>query len=366
VDYQIDNFNEVESIDNPVFWCDVFFLAFYSVEFMIKLGYYRLFYFYDVHWKYNILDLVLLIGNLWSVTYTAIVSGNQLIQNFTWLRSLRLLRLLKTLRVLKLAAHFQTLRAILVCLSSTSLTLFWSLLMLGVVYLMCALVMVARIATFFNTAGVDLDESDADLLMRWFGSVSVAVESFVLASTGGKDWGDFYFYLASTDTLNQYIFLFFIAFIQLALLNIILGIFVDTAMKSLEPDPVQKAQNYHEEERHLKVQLHHLCNEVDARKTGKFTEAEWQEHVERGRVGSYLALLGFHPQDVHQLFDIVSKRSDPAGGAVDIDDLVRACIALKGTASRFDLVSVRSELTEMKELLLKEPACSPRTCRRAA
>merc|ERR1719482_1807022 len=56
------------------------------------------------------------------------------------------------------------------------------------------------------------------------------------ATTGGQDWGDVSDTLFDCGKFYYCLFLFFIAFIILALLNILTGIFVDRAMRATAED----------------------------------------------------------------------------------------------------------------------------------
>jgi hypothetical protein len=121
----------------------------------------------------------------------------------------------------------------ILCCTSSVMTLFWSIMMLVVSCMMGALVMVSRISTFLQAE--EPAEDIHDQLQGWFGSVGLATEHMLFASTGSTSWSDYYEVLAEVGFVDKTIYLLLILFIQLALLNIILGIFVDSAMELLNP-----------------------------------------------------------------------------------------------------------------------------------
>merc|ERR1712125_41687 len=90
-------------------------------------------------------------------------------------------------------------------------------------------------------------EEDSELKMH-YGSVLRAMLSFFKASTGGDDWSTFYEPLEPLTALDKAFFLFCMAFIQIAAWNIILGIFVDDAMKCMASGNQEKAKEFAREQ----------------------------------------------------------------------------------------------------------------------
>merc|ERR1719188_805861 len=124
---------------------DEVFLGAYMLEFLIKFWRHRFYYFVDEHWRYNLMDFVLLLIGVYTVFLSETLS------NVTFLRMLRILKLAKALRVLRLVAAVKPLRALLASLTSTIGTLCWSLIMLTAVLYLFALIFVLRIASFLQT-----------------------------------------------------------------------------------------------------------------------------------------------------------------------------------------------------------------------
>merc|ERR1719382_1867531 len=69
-----------------------------------------------------------------------------------------------------------------------------------------------------------------------FGSVQVAMLTLFKTSMGGQDWEVFYDVAEQTGIFEAITFIIFVAFIQIALMNILTGIFVENAMKLAQPD----------------------------------------------------------------------------------------------------------------------------------
>jgi hypothetical protein len=308
------------------------FVAAYAVEFFIKFYRHRFYFFCDAHWRYNWLDFSLLVIGI----YTCFLE--EVLVNVSWLRVLRIFRLAKALRVLRLIAMVKPLRVLLKSLGSTMGTLGWCLLMFSVILFLFALVFVLRVANYFRDTGDELNPDEVSRLVDAYGSVSKTMLTLYICSTGGNDWALYYEALQPTGYVNTCIFLLFVAFTQIAVLNIILGIFVDEAMKSLMTEKEEHAHEHAQQERHVEENLRVMCSEADVNNDGKLTYTEWSSAIDNYRMKTYLHMMGFRADDVLRFVRTMCKE-DPEH-KIDIDTFVRGCMHLKGTASCFDMQTV--------------------------
>ncbi|CAK0790248.1 unnamed protein product, partial [Prorocentrum cordatum] len=189
------------------------FLVAYSFEFVVKLWRYHGYFFIDVDWKYNWVDVTLLVLSAYSIFFES------MLPNLSWLRMMRMLRLFKVIRVLRLISMVKPLRAILKSLFETLGTLFWSLTLLALILALFALIFVMRVASYMKDEGQSLDEDAAEALLSSYSSVGVTFRHLFEATTGGNDWIVFYSPLEPTGFVNCGIFYFFVAFTQIAVLN---------------------------------------------------------------------------------------------------------------------------------------------------
>jgi voltage-gated sodium channel len=315
------------------------FMGIFTVEMALRLWRDRLHYFYDVNFHFNWLDLFVL-GLMY---YFNFISDQ--IPNMAWLRILRMLRLVKVLRVFRLIIMFKTLRAILLSLATTVGTFLWSMLLLTIVFFVFALVFVQGVAIYFRDEGPSLDQEVFTRLDNTYGSIKKAMISLYMCTTGGHDWAICYDPMALTGQVNQFLFLVFVAFTQIAVLNIILGIFVDNAMKRLMIEKEEAAYEHAIEEKKSEDALRVLCVNIDSDKDGRITERELQT----AGVTSYLDLMGFQLHNVLEYFRVLSRSHGGRGtdDSVDINMFVRGFMRLKGLASCFDMQVLRCEVQEV-------------------
>lgn len=82
--------------------------------------------------------------------------------------------------------------------------------------------------------GQAADEELRRQIVTYFGSVFKAMMSYHMATSGGKEWALYYEVLVQASEMTAALFALVVAFTQIALLNIMTGIFVETAMKLAE------------------------------------------------------------------------------------------------------------------------------------
>jgi hypothetical protein len=316
------------------------FLGLYSVEFLFKFWRQRSYFWVDSNWKYNWLDVGLISISLYFMVLSDVLAG------VSWLRILRVCKLAKLLRVVKLASTFKVLRNMLTSLINSVGTLAWSLVLLLMILFLFALTFVQRTAAFLSTEAATLDEAELTALVESFGGVGVTMRNLYMCMTGGNDWSVYYEPLAPTGVLNQLIFLLFVAFTQIALLNIILGVFVDKAMKNMSVGPQELALEHLEMEREQEQNLYDLCNHADQNGDGIITLQEWRRALNRGDLTGYLQMIGIRPENMIELFKVLQNDS----GEVNVHRFVRGCICMKGNASSFDVHLVLQDIKDLSRL----------------
>jgi hypothetical protein len=269
----------------------------------------------------------------------------------TAFRSVGVLKLGKALRALKVIKGFSTLRAILVCIQGSFVTLLWSVLMLCIVFYIFSLIFVQQAASRIQDIGDRSDPASMDIL-DLFESVQVSMLTLGKAAFGGEDWGVALGAATECGLLSALFFMLFICFSQIALINVITGIFVDNAMQSLSPSREQLAITLAEEERAFAKELEMLCIAVDLDKSGRLSKEQCNALLKEGRAPMLLHLLGFNRNNVERFLEVLCDAS--LDNQVEIKSFVRGCMRLKGAASSFDLQTMMADLKKIDRSMLRE------------
>lgn len=235
-----------------------------------------------------------------------------------------MLRVIRTLKELHL---------IMSCILGSFRSLFWSLAMMCVILYMFSLVFVQQAATYLS-AGDSSDEMEAQIMMN-YGSVQTSMLTLFKTIFGGDDWSPFYEIMAEVSILAQVIFITFVAFAQIAFLNILTGIFVENALKLAEPHYYDKANDHSRMVNEQAMALRDILTHFDVDLDGKISRREFAGMIKDTRVQKYMRYLGIEVPDVESFFNMVGGVDE--SGQVKIDNFVESCMRLRGEAKSIQL-----------------------------
>lgn len=312
------------------------FAAFYSVELGMRLWVHRFFFFCNTDMTWNVFDLGLVALAVYDIIMKEILNtATEEPLNVSHMRSMRILRVAKILRVFRVMKIFQELRLMLNSVLGSIVSLFWSIVMLILMFFMFSLVFVQGATNTLVDKNIVLSAEDADKLETSLGSIQSAMLTLYEATTGGDDWVTIFKPVAQTGTINVILFLFFVAFSQIALLNILTGIYVENAMKLAQPDRDTRALQKRKEEQVEAAELRFLVKTMDPEGTGQISRAQFMSRLQNEQFKAKLSVLGLDIKDAELFFHIVS--SDFEHKEIDVEAFVSGAMRLKGNASALDL-----------------------------
>jgi hypothetical protein len=192
------------------------------------------------------------------------------------------------------------------------------------------------------------DPENEDLKL-WFGELGIAAISLFFVMTGGADWGDYYHAVSRCGEVYSVMFLFYVVLTFFAVINIVTGVFVDSAISigksSLDiavADEVSVKKDHMESLRTLFTELH---------KDENFFELDLDELRASLNNESVIAFFKILKLDVRQA-DLLFRMLDRDGsGSIDMDEFIHGCYELKGDASLFDQKIMQSEQKVMQSEL---------------
>jgi len=134
---------------------------------------------------------------------------------------------------------------------------------------------------------------------------------------------------------------------QIAVMNILTGIFVEQAMKLAQPDRDRLAFEQHRAEIAETNELHKMCQEMDINGDGTIKRSELCEYIEEGKLKAFLMTLGLrlNLKNAGLFFNIIDSASD----AIDIETFVQECMNLRGTASNLDLAYLTIQMGALEK-----------------
>eukprot|EP00929_Paragymnodinium_shiwhaense_P058697 TRINITY_DN29409_c0_g1_i2.p1 TRINITY_DN29409_c0_g1~~TRINITY_DN29409_c0_g1_i2.p1 ORF type:complete len:646 (+),score=111.15 TRINITY_DN29409_c0_g1_i2:201-2138(+) len=309
------------------------FVIWFTLELLIRIAADRVHYFQGEDWRWNWFDVVLVVYSLFSLFAPNALEG----VNFSFLRMFRVFRLVRVVRVVKTVKPLKSLRTMVYSLLNTFVSLLWTFCMIGIVVFVFGVIFAAPIQNTYDVASdvADLQSLAEDAEM--FGSLFSIMVSLFSAITGGNDWmvygeaiqrwqhGDVYFI----------VFLFYIAFSMIGVLNVVTGIFVDNAVMTRTEDEI--VENFEDDQKRTLHELKHIFKAADVDKSGTVSCKELARHLKNPRVKASFAGLGIDPSDAVIIFALMDK---DGSDAIEIETFINGALRLKGEAKSLDVLSL--------------------------
>jgi len=307
----------------------------------------RMYFFCNNDMGWNIFDTVLVSFALFDQVFTAVMSNNGSGGNeLMFMRTLRVLKLARVLRGLRVIKVFDELRLMVRSMLGSFMALFWSISMMILNFYIFSLVFVQGVANYIMSEGdrTDIMTSESlQTLVKNFGSVEESILTLYKASSGGEDWDAYHSIIEQIGWTYSALYVFFIAFTQISLLNVILAIFVQRAIKLATPDREAQALELRAEEMADFQEIHEIMSSSDLNKSGTISMEEFTEVISKGKMGALLAAMGLHIKDAGSFFKLVSSDGNKDTEA-QLGELVQRCMALRGTASCIEVEQLKLDI----------------------
>eukprot|EP00931_Biecheleriopsis_adriatica_P008633 TRINITY_DN109782_c0_g1_i1.p1 TRINITY_DN109782_c0_g1~~TRINITY_DN109782_c0_g1_i1.p1 ORF type:complete len:603 (-),score=120.97 TRINITY_DN109782_c0_g1_i1:20-1798(-) len=313
-------------------WLESGYFVFYCVELLLKLAAYRKSFFTGHGWSWNVFDLILV--------FTGALSFLHLSQiNMMWFRIVRIFRqLVKVLRVFRVVRFCDELRVILISVTSSLKSFFWSLVTLALVMYICAIVMVSGVAEYLRTPAATSDDLrvQAIALANW-GSVWLGMLTLYRSVTGGGPWKDVVEPLERADTFYYAMFLLYIAVLVIGLLKLLTGIFVQHAGAAASLD----------RDNRIRFAIEQLFHEIDSDDSGMLTMEEFESKLSDPVTVAYFEMLQIDKVDIDELFALTDVNDDKQ---IDVHEFIEGCQSYKGHAKKLDARYIRKQVADLTTL----------------
>jgi membrane protein implicated in regulation of membrane protease activity len=251
------------------------------------------------------------------------------------LRILRIAKLTRLLRALKAVKFLDQLRLMLELCMMSLISCFWVLLMIFFIVFVFSLVFSEGVVRHLQDSPQDIEQ------LACFQGVLVTSLTLLQSTTGGVDWAEPYEIFGLIGRPYQFMFLFYVLFFLLIVLNIVTSVFLDRVMKFAEPTADQLIdERSRMEERDIKF-LQQIFADIDLNHDGTIQISEFAALVSSKKFGAFLAARGIDIKEAAAFFELVCDKSRKD---IDVIQVVKSCVRMKGYASSVDLQIMRNEI----------------------
>eukprot|EP00927_Polykrikos_kofoidii_P008981 TRINITY_DN13739_c0_g1_i2.p1 TRINITY_DN13739_c0_g1~~TRINITY_DN13739_c0_g1_i2.p1 ORF type:complete len:597 (-),score=61.80 TRINITY_DN13739_c0_g1_i2:253-1995(-) len=255
------------------------------------------------------------------------------VSRFSILRLLRTLLIIRVVRIIRVMKFFRELRLMILSILGSFKSFVW------VVLLQSALLYVFGVcltqgATGHLAAVNFQSSSESILLRRYFGTVDRSILSLFQATSGGISWGELVNALRPIHGIYTLVFLLFISFALFAMVNIVTGIFLESALRVSQADrDVRIQEEIFEKEEYL-GRIQQLFDELDVDSSGTIGMEEFRAAIQSERIVATFNALDLDITDVSGLFKLLDR---DVSGEIDVEEFMVGCLRLRGEAKSIDL-----------------------------
>lgn len=333
----------------------------FCIELMMRLLGEQAYFFYGPSKKWNVFDVILVLTGVAELIFQTF--------SFTFLRVIRVFRMLRVMRVIRIFRIFRELRLMVVSIITSMLTLTWAFLLLMLLIFCFAVCFVMGAANHLENEEKIVSEFVRAGIQEDFPSLSHSLYTLLSVISGGKEWDGIAKMLMEIGSLYFYLFVFYIVFIVFGVMNVLTGVFVDSAaeLSRFDHDLVIQTEMSRKESFLNQVQL--LFGEMDKDSSGTISAHELEVALSDERVLAYLNHLELEITEASSLFRLLDTDEN---GEIGAEEFMLGCMRLKGQSKNIEMASmifdqkknwllqkkkfhqVMDKLTEMQEQLNRQ------------
>jgi len=324
---------------------ETFFFACFFWEVVLRIWVFRGSFFCGPEWRWNLVDLLIISTAAFEEIMKLMQDGGR-ITAITGLRVLRSVKVTRIVRMIQQLRVFRDLRIMLASIISTFFTLGWAIL--------CLLMIKLGFSVFFLTVTTEYQALHGQVLEfePFFSSMPVMVFRLFQLTTGGFDWKELAD-LLSFSTLAVVVLCMYIAFMNYAILNILVGICCDTASRTADDDFEISLLAEQDREDNATGKLKTFFHDIDTDGSGKITWKEVDSHLNDSFVHSTFRKLDLERSHLKTFFDLL-KNKEEKEPSISIDEFIRGCTRLRYNVKNIDLIAANHAQQESSRRQFKE------------
>jgi len=335
------------------------FNFFFTVELILRLAGLGLFLFFQGEaWAWNCLDLVIvgsaLFETLVQVTLELIHSGeppNSGVESLGSLRVIRIVRITRLVRLTRIARITRFIKALRTLVSSIVFTLkslIWALVLLFLNIYGFGIVFTQAAAMYVQGSKESATSEALDSIDIYWSDLSTSMLTLFMSITNGLSWEAALRPMLEVSPFCAFLMLFYIAFSYFAVLNVVTGVFCQSAIESAQSDHEMIMQNIiANKEAHVR-KVKSLFTNLDADESGYISLKELEQNMHKRSVTTYFEALEL---DVHDAWTFFKLLDTDGGASIELGEFLMGCLRLRGPARALDLAKMQHEQNWMSQQL---------------
>eukprot|EP00928_Gymnodinium_smaydae_P070628 TRINITY_DN54429_c0_g1_i1.p1 TRINITY_DN54429_c0_g1~~TRINITY_DN54429_c0_g1_i1.p1 ORF type:complete len:657 (+),score=115.70 TRINITY_DN54429_c0_g1_i1:149-2119(+) len=265
----------------------------------------------------------------------------------------RIIPVIRVVRVIRVMRFIRQFRILVTMIFGTLKTVSWALVLLMLIMYLFGIFFAQSVANH-SLMATSIDPS----LDLYYGRLTSTILTLFQAIIGGIDWRDAYQPLEEIGFLYSFLFIVYIIFVQLVVMNVLTGMFLQRAMEQAQSDQEHVIHLRVQEQQQFVRRLRELFEELDTSKDGIISLAEFEDHLQDKRMQALLQTVEIDTSDAWTLFKLLDT---DGGGSVDLEEFVDGVQKLRGSAKSIQMAQlmyyhrcILDALTSMAKDMQKE------------
>lgn len=332
----------------------VLFCVFFSFELAVRWkadGFLE--FFRSAEHSWNFFDVFVVIFSWLDIALLIVIEDqsagkqNGLLSNITLLRVLRVVRIVRIAKVIRVMRFFRELRMMVFSILGSLKSLMWSMMVFGLNFFVFGISLTAGATEFMeSTASQDWEEVRDTPVLQFFGTLDRSMLTLYMSITGGNDWSVYYEALLDLSYQYRMFFMVFQFFSVVAVLNVVTGVFVESAMLSGTTDREILVHEEMEAKKSYKESMREFFEEADEDGTGNISYSEFTKKLDDERVIAYFQAFKLDVSDASLLFTLLDYDNS---GEIEIEEFLDGCYKLQGESRALDMKVMQLEVRFLKE-----------------
>jgi len=283
--------------------------------------------------KWNVFDMFIVFFQVLDEFVKWVFKDSSVQEHFSNVGVIRMLRLARLMRLVRMVRLIPELKSMVYLIYASIGSFVWSL-MLILIMMYCYSIYYTEIVTDMVTEGLVLTEEMPHAEATW-GNLLVSVLTLWMAISGGDDWRNFTDVLKRDNLYGLHVCLFvmYIAFGTLVMLNLVTGVFVESAQRIMKED----------KDAELVAMASKIFLATDVDGSSEISYDEFQNQMERGGMQEYVKAIGIGEEELSHLYELLDQDDS---GTVNAGEFIKGCLRLRGPARALDLAEMEYQMRE--------------------
>eukprot|EP00929_Paragymnodinium_shiwhaense_P093661 TRINITY_DN53887_c0_g2_i1.p1 TRINITY_DN53887_c0_g2~~TRINITY_DN53887_c0_g2_i1.p1 ORF type:complete len:629 (-),score=96.50 TRINITY_DN53887_c0_g2_i1:220-2034(-) len=316
------------------------FSLLFFLELMCRVGAHGTAFFCGSQWSWNNFDLVIVLSSLVEIVSDAL-GANTLGSGMGGrgariIRILRITRFIRILRVARLMRFVRALRQLLLSIICTLQEVVWAFVLLLLVIYIFAI----TFAQVVSGQALETGQAPDGRLQLYWGSVPKSMWALFLSISGGINWLEVVEPLEDVWPPLVLLFSFYVTFTVFAMLNVITGVFCESAIAAARTDADHVCQEHLLHKSTYMQNVKKLFDKIGQHGADAITYDDLEEFLQDDMATGFFAALDIDISDVWTLFKLLDENESRL---INLEEFVAGCFRLKGMARSLDVALIGYE-----------------------